>query len=55
MLGDKASKCSIDGLSAVAHLSGKTGMNKFVRSGGEYNPEDEIGSSLRDYHEKFRG
>ena len=54
-LGDKASGCSRDGLSAVAHLGGKAGMKKFVRSNGEYNPEDEHGSSLREYYEKFSG
>ena len=54
-LGDKASEYSRDGLRAVAHLGGKAGMKKFVRSGGEYNPEDELGSSLREYYEKFSG
>ena len=55
MLGDKASEYRRDGLRAVAYLSGKAGMKKFVRSGGEYNPEDELGSSLREYYEKFSG
>ena len=54
-LGDKASEYSRDGLRAVAHLGGKAGMKKFVRSGGEYNPEDELGSSLREYYEKSSG
>ena len=54
-LGDKASGYSRDGLRAVAHLGGKAGMKKFVRSGGECNPEDELGSSLREYYEKFSG
>jgi len=54
-LGDKASGYSRDGLPAVAHLGGKAGMKKFVRSNGEYNPEDELGSSLREYYEKFSG
>ena len=54
-LGNKASEYSRDGLRAVAHLGGKAGMKKFVRSHGEYNPEDELGSSLREYYEKFSG
>ena len=55
VLGDKALEYCRDGLRAVAYLSGKAGMKKFVRSGGEYNPEDELGSSLREYYEKFSG
>ena len=31
-LGDKASEYGRDGLRAVAHLGGKAGMKKFVRS-----------------------
>ena len=54
-LGDKASGYSRDGLRAVAHLGGKAGMKKFVKSKGEYNPEDELGRSLREYYEKFSG
>ena len=42
-----------DGLRAVAHLGGKTGMRKFVQSNGEYNPEDELGTSLKEYYDKF--
>ena len=42
-----------DGLRAVAHLGGKSGMKKFVRSNGEYNPSDELGTSLLDYYDKF--
>ena len=54
-LGDKASEYSRDGLRAVAHLGGKAGMRKFVRSNGDYNPEDELGSSLKEYYKKFSG
>ena len=54
-LGDKAATYSRDGLRAVAHLGGKGGMAKFVNSGGEYNPADELGTSLQDYYEKFTG
>ena len=42
-----------DGLRAVAHLGGKTGMRKFVQSKGEYNQEDELGTSLQSYYDKF--
>ena len=42
-----------DGLRAVAHLGGKTGMKKFVSSEGEYNKRDELGTSLLDYYNKF--
>ena len=42
-----------DGLRAVAHLGGKSGMKKFVRSNGNYNPSDELGTSLQDYYDKF--
>ena len=44
-----------DGLRAVAHLSGKTGMKKFVRSKGDYNPQDTLGTSAQDYYDKFSG
>lgn len=40
---------TLSGLVAVAHLGGGAGMRKFVESGGEYNPEDELGTSLTDY------
>ena len=42
-----------DGLRAVAHLGGKSGMKKFAPSNGEYNPSDELGTSLQDYYDKF--
>lgn len=42
-----------DGLRAVAHLGGKHGMKKFVQSAGQYNPSDELGTSLQDYYDKF--
>lgn len=37
------------GLLAVAHLGGKGGMEKFLKSGGRYNPKDANGTSLMDY------
>ena len=42
-----------DGLRAVAHLGGKSGMKKFVQTAGKYNPSDELGTSLQDYYDKF--
>jgi len=44
-----------DGLRAVAHLGGVGGMRRFVASGGKHNPADELGTSLRDYYQKFKG
>ena len=52
-LGDKASQYNRDGLRAVAHLGGKGGMAKYVKSKGSYNPADELGTSLQDYYDKF--
>lgn len=42
-----------NGLRAVAHLGGTKGMKNYVTSGGKYNPEDELGTSLQDYYNKF--
>ena len=52
-LGDAAADYDRDGLRAVAHLGGKAGMKKFVQSKGDYNPADELGTSLQSYYEKF--
>ena len=52
-LGDDAANYDRDGLRAVAHLGGKSGMKKFVQSKGDYNPADELGTSLQSYYEKF--
>jgi len=54
-LGDAAKGYDRDGLKAVAHLGGVSGMKRFVRSNGEYNPADELGTSLSDYYAKFSG
>ena len=54
-LGEDAKAYDRDGLRAVAHLSGKTGMRKFVQSKGEYNPQDQLGTSAQDYYNKFSG
>ncbi len=40
------------GLVAVGHLGGKIGMYRFVETNGEYNPQDEEGTSLTDYLSK---
>ena len=52
-LGDVAADYDRDGLRAVAHLGGKSGMKKFVQSKGGYNPADELGTSLQSYYDKF--
>ena len=54
-LGDTAKGYDRDGLRSVAHLGGKGGMRKWVKSGGQYNPADELGTSLQDYYDKFSG
>lgn len=38
-----------EGLVNVAHLGGKTGLQKFVASGGRYDPADSNGTRLSDY------
>ena len=52
-LGDAAADYDRDGLRAVAHLGGKSGMKKFVLSKGKYDPADELGTSLQSYYDKF--
>ena len=52
-LGDAAKGYDRDGLRSVAHLGGKSGMRKYVKSGRQYNPADELGTSLQDYYDKF--
>lgn len=52
-LGDQAKGYDRDGLRSVAHLGGKGGMTQFVTTGGKYNPADELGTSLKDYYNKF--
>lgn len=52
-IGDKARSYDRDGLRAVAHLGGKSGMQKYVKSKGDYNPKDQLGTSLQDYYDKF--
>lgn len=52
-LGSEAAGYDRDGLRAIAHLGGQGGMRRFVRSNGEYNPSDELGTSLSDYYARF--
>jgi len=40
---------TLSGLVAVGHLGGKTGMQKFVATNGQYNPQDQLNTSLSDY------
>ena len=44
-----------NGLRAVAHLGGVEGMQKFVATGGKYNPADANGTHLSDYYQRFAG
>ncbi|MCG7628394.1 hypothetical protein MHM88_11300 [Epibacterium sp. MM17-32] len=47
---------SLDGLRAVAHLGGKTGMMEFAETGGANgNTADSNGTSLSAYYRKFAG
>lgn len=48
-----ADKLSISGLQAVAHIGGVAGMQKFVATGGAYNPPDPNGTRLSDYYNEF--
>ena len=54
-LGDEAANWSRNSLIAASHLSGVTGMKRHVRSGGEYDPQDALGTSVSDYVNRFRG
>lgn len=51
-----AAKTGLDvtGLVAVGHLGGRTGMANFAATGGKYNKEDELGTSLMDYYTRFK-
>lgn len=44
-----------NGLRAMAHLGGVGGMQKFLTSGGGYNPSDSNGTSLLDYARTHAG
>tara|TARA_R100000963_G_C4606733_1_gene78509 strand:- start:197 stop:808 length:612 start_codon:yes stop_codon:yes gene_type:complete len=51
---------TLNGLIAVAHLGGQSGMKKFLETDGKYNPDDrrkgskKKGTSLSDYLNKFK-
>ena len=55
-----ADKFDTNGLIGVAHLGGVAGMQKFVASGGQYNPGDNPnapggGTHLAAYYQRFSG
>ena len=52
-LGSEADGYDRDGLKAIGHLGGVDGMRKYVRTKGQYNPSDALGTSLSDYYTKF--
>ena len=54
-LGDEAANWSRNSLIAASHISGVAGMKRHVRSGGEYDPQDALGTSVSDYVNRFRG
>ena len=54
-LGDAAKDYSKEGLLAIGHLGGKSSIKKYVESKGEYDPEDQLGTSLSDYYNNFSG
>ncbi|WP_377840121.1 hypothetical protein [Bosea sp. UC22_33] len=40
---------TLGGMRAVAHLGGNRGLQRFIETGGRYNPADRNGTSLMDY------
>lgn len=40
---------TMGGMRAVAHLGGNRGLQKFIQTGGRYNPSDANGTSLMNY------
>lgn len=48
-----ADKLDQNGLRAVAHLGGVQGMQRFIQTGGLYDPADANGTHLSDYYKKF--
>jgi hypothetical protein len=40
---------TVEGMRAVAHLGGKNGLQRFLETGGAYDPADENGTRLSDY------
>jgi hypothetical protein len=50
-----AGKFDRNGLRAVAHLGGISGMERFASSGGVYDPADANGTRLSSYYQRFSG
>ena len=50
-----ANRFDQNGLRAVAHLGGVQGMQRFVSSGGLYDPADANGTKLSAYYQRFAG
>ncbi|MEM6517496.1 MAG: peptidoglycan-binding protein LysM, partial [Bacteroidota bacterium] len=48
-------KVTESGILAAAHLAGPGTIQKFLRSGGNYNYSDAYGSSVKYYLKKFAG
>lgn len=44
-----------ESVKAMAHLGGIGGVQKFIASGGQYNPADSNGTRLSDYGSRFGG
>jgi len=51
---DRSQFTSRDGLRAVGHLGGRTGLKNFVKSGGKDNAQDRFGTSLMKYYNDFK-
>lgn len=52
-LGDKVIGYKRDGLKALAHPGGVSGMQAFERSKGQNDPKDELNIPLKGYYDKF--
>ena len=42
------------GMVAVAHIGGNTGMTNFIKSGGKIDKQDNYGTKMSDYLDKFK-
>lgn len=56
-IGEEVAGVPIDigAMLGIAHLGGNTGLQEFLETGGEYNPDDDFGTRLSDYAKKFYG
>jgi len=43
---------NMNAMRAIAHLGGFGGLTRFINSGGQYNPADSFGTSLKDYGQR---